>query len=257
MDRYSRQDSIIAHEELKRYKVCVVGCGGVGTFVAKSLVRMGVGEIHLFDDDRVEMHNLNRQDFREEDDGKPKATTFAKELKKINSDVRIFAENARIIKEDQLPKDLNVIFSCVDTYKSRIMLERHIKSVNQKCIIIDGATIESQPTSGTVLTLVRKQKYLSDNNVEYRDFVPDLGDKLQDEKDTPSCSRNPAPAIIETTQMVAGMMVSLFRQYVNDRTICQGMFLISLGRQPMITYFKWKPKEENKKKVKKNEEDKV
>lgn len=45
---------------LKEQKVAVIGAGGVGAMVVEQLSRMGVGEIVVIDDDRVESTNLNR-----------------------------------------------------------------------------------------------------------------------------------------------------------------------------------------------------
>ena len=45
---------------LRRLKVGIVGCGGTGSAVAMLLGRLGVGQIALFDEDIVEVTNLNR-----------------------------------------------------------------------------------------------------------------------------------------------------------------------------------------------------
>jgi tRNA A37 threonylcarbamoyladenosine dehydratase len=41
--------------------VCVVGIGGVGSWVVESLVRHGVGKITLIDMDHIVESNINRQ----------------------------------------------------------------------------------------------------------------------------------------------------------------------------------------------------
>ena len=41
--------------------ICVVGIGGVGTWVAEALARSGVGQITLIDMDDVAESNINRQ----------------------------------------------------------------------------------------------------------------------------------------------------------------------------------------------------
>ena len=53
-------------QKLINAKICIVGIGGVGGYVAECLARCGVGsgengEIFLIDDDVVEQSNINRQ----------------------------------------------------------------------------------------------------------------------------------------------------------------------------------------------------
>jgi len=53
--------------------VSVVGCGGIGYWVAKILAMSGVGKILLYDPDILEEHNLNRLDIPDRFLGKNKA----------------------------------------------------------------------------------------------------------------------------------------------------------------------------------------
>ncbi len=56
--------------------ITVVGCGGTGGFVAEDLCRLFQGRdavITLVDHDRVEPHNLLRQNFLREDVGRFKS----------------------------------------------------------------------------------------------------------------------------------------------------------------------------------------
>ena len=50
-------------EKLKNSRIAVFGIGGVGSFALEALVRTGVGEVDIFDDDKVCLTNLNRQLF--------------------------------------------------------------------------------------------------------------------------------------------------------------------------------------------------
>ena len=63
--------------------ITVVGCGGTGGFVAEGLCRLFQGReatIVLVDHDRVEPHNLLRQNFYPEDVGKFKSQALADRL---------------------------------------------------------------------------------------------------------------------------------------------------------------------------------
>ena len=50
-----------ALERLKHSRVAVFGIGGVGGYTVEALVRSGVGNIDIIDNDKVCLTNLNRQ----------------------------------------------------------------------------------------------------------------------------------------------------------------------------------------------------
>ena len=64
------------------YRILVVGCGGTGSFVAEGLCRLLDADrpLLLVDHDRVESHNLRRQNFLEGDVGKFKSQALAERL---------------------------------------------------------------------------------------------------------------------------------------------------------------------------------
>ena len=65
MDEQFMRSSLVlgeaAIERLSECTVAVFGTGGVGSFVAEALGRMGVGHLVLIDNDVVDITNLNRQ----------------------------------------------------------------------------------------------------------------------------------------------------------------------------------------------------
>ena len=64
LNQFSRTELLIGKEgieKLKNSKVAIFGIGGVGSFVTEGLVRAGVGNFVLVDDDKVCLTNLNRQ----------------------------------------------------------------------------------------------------------------------------------------------------------------------------------------------------
>lgn len=61
---FSRTEILIGKEGLERLKcstVAVFGVGGVGGYAVEALARSGVGSLHLIDNDKVSVSNLNRQ----------------------------------------------------------------------------------------------------------------------------------------------------------------------------------------------------
>ncbi len=72
---------------LKKKKVGIAGLGGVGSNVAVSLVRSGIGSLVIADFDRVEVSNLNRQHYFLDDVGKRKVDALARQLRNINPEL--------------------------------------------------------------------------------------------------------------------------------------------------------------------------
>jgi len=98
IDRYSRQMLFRGIGKRGQQKlgssssVVIIGCGALGTVIATSLVRAGVGKVKIIDRDLIEYHNLQRQTlFTEEDvrDKLPKAVAAERYLRKVNSSVEV------------------------------------------------------------------------------------------------------------------------------------------------------------------------
>lgn len=90
---FERNRGLIPEEVQKRIQdvsLLIVGCG-LGSIIAELAVRTGFYRIELWDGDRVEIHNLNRQLFNVNDVGRNKAKVVAKRLIKINPEVHVKA----------------------------------------------------------------------------------------------------------------------------------------------------------------------
>ena len=64
MERFIRSEMLIGKEgmeKIKNTRVAVFGVGGVGSYAAMALVRAGVHNIDVIDNDSVSMSNINRQ----------------------------------------------------------------------------------------------------------------------------------------------------------------------------------------------------
>ena len=69
---------------LQTAQVAIFGLGGLGSNVAMWLALLGVGQLLLYDFDRVELSNLNRQYYFVEDVGEYKAVALLKHLRAVN-----------------------------------------------------------------------------------------------------------------------------------------------------------------------------
>lgn len=86
------------HKKLKKGKVIILGLGGLGSNIAISLARMGVGKLILVDYDVVEPSNLNRQQYCISDIGKYKTEAMKENISKINPFIDVYCKNKYIDK---------------------------------------------------------------------------------------------------------------------------------------------------------------
>ena len=104
---------------LQKAHVVVIGNGGVGSWIAESLCRTGVGTISLVDFDDIELSNSNRQLHTLSSTlGQSKAQTLGARLKDINPYLKLYTYSLMLSKDnvqDRLahilcvPKDLRAL----------------------------------------------------------------------------------------------------------------------------------------------------
>jgi sulfur carrier protein ThiS adenylyltransferase len=89
--------------------VGIAGAGGLGSSVAVSLARAGIGKLIIVDFDRIEISNLNRQQYFWTQVGKVKVQALLENLRKINPFSEYVGFQRRIT-----PKNVKTIFGKVD-----------------------------------------------------------------------------------------------------------------------------------------------
>ncbi len=115
-----------AMDALHRSHVAVFGLGGVGSYAVEALVRSGVGELTLIDDDTVSPTNLNRQlEALHSTVGQNKTDALAARCRDINPDVRLHLICARYDaahREDFFTARYDYILDAIDTVSSKLDL---------------------------------------------------------------------------------------------------------------------------------------
>ena len=84
------------YDKVKQAYVAIAGLGGLGSHIAVSLARTGVGHLHLIDFDDVEPSNLNRQQYKMKHLGMPKTEALRQELEEINPYITITTDQIRV-----------------------------------------------------------------------------------------------------------------------------------------------------------------
>ena len=83
-----------------RATVAICGLGGLGSNIAVSLVRAGVGTLILIDFDKVDITNLNRQQYKAFQAGMDKTEALAANLVEINPYTRLLTHQVRITENN-------------------------------------------------------------------------------------------------------------------------------------------------------------
>lgn len=135
-ERYIRNQNSISLEDqatLTRAHVAIVGCGGLGGYLAEEFARLGVGHLLLIDGDRFEVSNLNRQLCATEDTlGQWKVEACKERLKDVNSEVEVdivktwFREEDAnyLFKRAEGYAPLDLVCDALDNIPARLALER-------------------------------------------------------------------------------------------------------------------------------------
>ncbi|MGI6393156.1 MAG: sulfur carrier protein ThiS adenylyltransferase ThiF [bacterium] len=111
-------------EILKTKTVGIAGCGGLGSNVAISLARSGVGTLIIADFDEVEASNLNRQHYFLEDVGKLKVSALFEHLKKINPQINVTVIEKKLESPDikSVFMEADVLIEAFDECSSKLWL---------------------------------------------------------------------------------------------------------------------------------------
>ncbi|MFO0850225.1 MAG: ThiF family adenylyltransferase [Gemmataceae bacterium] len=132
LDRYSRQMRVpgigkAGQERIMASRVTLCGVGALGTVLANTLVRAGVGFVRVVDRDFVEPSNLQRQVLFDESDvtnNLPKAEAAAAKLRQINSSVTVEPVVADIDRTniEELCRDTDLILDGTDNFEVRYLI---------------------------------------------------------------------------------------------------------------------------------------
>lgn len=140
MNRYSRNMNMLSKEEnenLKNFRVCVVGCGGLGGYIIEMLGRLGIGHITAIDGDVFDESNLNRQLLATcENLGKSKALEAKERMNSVNPDVKVHTVTERVTEENVVSifEGHDVIVDAVDNIKTRFLIKDAASKLNKPMV---------------------------------------------------------------------------------------------------------------------------
>ena len=148
-------------EKLNTCKVALFGVGGVGSFCLEALVRTGVGEIHIFDSDKVEPTNLNRQLIATVDTlGMPKVIAAEQRAQGINKNVKIVPYEVYYSPQNSANFDLSgydYVIDAIDSVSSKIELILNCQNVNVPIISSMGTGNKLDPTAFKIADIYKTE----------------------------------------------------------------------------------------------------
>ncbi|MEG1008866.1 MAG: tRNA threonylcarbamoyladenosine dehydratase [Clostridia bacterium] len=127
-------------DKIKNLNICVCGIGGVGSYVVEGLVRSGVTNLTIIDDDVIDITNKNRQLFALDSTiGIKKVDVAYNRVRDINRDVNITKIDKKITVDDVLINDsFDYVVDCIDDINAKIALIKFCYIHNIKIISCMG-----------------------------------------------------------------------------------------------------------------------
>jgi len=167
-------------ENLKRIqsvKIGIAGLGGIGSNCAMNLVRCGFKNFILCDFDKIELSNLNRQFYFEEQVGKYKADALSENLKKINPLLEISSQILILTKANmtEIFSSCDVVVEAFDKAEMKTQFANAFINSNKFCVSASG--LAGWGNSDKIVT-----KKIRENYYLIGDLVAEAG------SDRPPCS---------------------------------------------------------------------
>ncbi len=159
-EQFSREERLIGKENLEKLsktKVAIFGIGGVGSFVVEGLVRAGIENFLLVDNDTIDITNINRQIHANINTvGKNKVDIMKERILEINPKA-----NVETSKEFYLPgsnlldNSIDYIVDAIDTVTGKIELVCNANKLNIPIISAMGTGNKLDPTKFEVVDIYK------------------------------------------------------------------------------------------------------
>ena len=162
LNQFSRLELLLGKEALDKLaakNVLVFGLGGVGGNVCDALVRSGIKNITIVDNDKVSVTNINRQLIANMNTvGKYKTDVMEEHLLSINPKVNVTKMNLFFLPENKEEIDFskyNYVVDAIDTVSSKIEIIKICKSLQIPVISALGCGNKLDPTMLEVSDLAK------------------------------------------------------------------------------------------------------
>ena len=154
----------------------ICGLGGLGSNIAVSLARAGIGKLILIDFDKVDISNLHRQQYQADQIGLYKTEALTENLKRIAPYVEIISYTVRITEENfrELLQDADIICEAFDDAEAKAMLVNGVLEQLHTKYLIAASGMAGLGSANSIKTRrVMERFYLCGDGVS--DVADDIG----------------------------------------------------------------------------------
>lgn len=163
-------------EKFLAARVCICGLGGLGSNIAIALARAGVGRLHLIDFDRVDITNLNRQQYQVSQLGQYKTDALKETIRNIAPYVSVVCDTVRIEEANVEPllKNDDIICEAFDNPECKSMLVNEVLANMPEKYVVAASGMAGMASPNDIKTRkIMKHFYLCGDGVS--DVADDMG----------------------------------------------------------------------------------
>ncbi len=140
-------------ERFSAATVAVCGLGGLGSNVAISLARAGVGTLHLIDFDKVDISNLHRQQYAVPQLGMYKTEAMKQTLAEIAPYCNVTTHTVKLTEENlSLIEECAIVCECFDNAECKAMFVNAVSELYPEKYIVAASGMSGLHTGNTIQT---------------------------------------------------------------------------------------------------------
>lgn len=166
----------VLQEKLEAATVAICGLGGLGSNIAISLARAGVGRLILIDFDQVDISNLHRQQYKASQIGRYKADALMENLREIAPYITLTPYIERINEHNfkHLLREADIICEAFDDAQAKAMLVNAVLEHMPDKYLIAASGMAGLGSANTIKTRkIMKNFYLCGDEIS--DVADDMG----------------------------------------------------------------------------------
>lgn len=141
-------------KKISAARVAVCGLGGLGSNIAIALARAGVGHLHLIDFDRVDITNLNRQQYFVRQLGLLKTDALQETLTDIAPYCDITTSSVKITEDNfaQLLEKEDIVCEAFDCSEAKAMLVNGVLELFPEKYLLSSSGMAGFGSANTIVT---------------------------------------------------------------------------------------------------------
>ncbi|MBE5734961.1 MAG: tRNA threonylcarbamoyladenosine dehydratase [Clostridiales bacterium] len=219
---YDRTELLIGKDNMTKLKnshILIFGLGGVGGSVLEALVRVGIENIDIVDNDTINITNLNRQIIANYENIGKKKTIVAKErAMAINPKINIVEYNLFYLPDNANCIDFSkydYVIDAIDTITAKIDIIKKCQELNIPIISCMGTGNKLDATKFEICDIYSTKtcklakimrKLCKENNINNLDVL--YSTEERNNIIVPDNSTKHSPASIVYTPIIAGMLIA-------------------------------------------------